>query len=158
MLTVDPKKRPTIEQIKNHKWMNSAEFETKYSGEALTGQAELPEHKQQILRLMQSLGLDVTRIKQSIQEESYDNFHAIYLLLLERLKSSAAFSQQQTDPKTRRRQSDAPPSTHRPRPPLNALRDHSTFQTTDCITTIPPPSQYAVCTYRSLIDINLIYF
>jgi serine/threonine protein kinase len=146
MLTVDPKKRPTIEQIKKHKWMKSNEFEDRYSNEALTGQAELPEHKQQILRLMQSLGLDVTRIKQSIQEESYDNFHAIYLLLLERLKSSAAFSHQ-TDPKTRRRQSDAPPPTHRFRPPLNTLRDHSTFQTTDCITNIPPPNQYAHSDY-----------
>jgi serine/threonine protein kinase len=147
MLTVDPKKRPTIEQIKKHKWMKDSEFEAKFSGEALTGHAtELPEHKQQILRLMQSLGLDVTRIKQSIQEESYDNFHAIYLLLLERLKSSAAFSHQ-TDPKTRRRQSDAPPPKHRPRPPLNALRDHSTFQTTDCITNIPPPNQYAHSDY-----------
>uniref|UniRef100_A0A914Y7I4 Protein kinase domain-containing protein n=1 Tax=Panagrolaimus superbus TaxID=310955 RepID=A0A914Y7I4_9BILA len=148
MLTVDPKKRPTIEQIKKHKWMKENEYEARFSGEALTGQAaELPEHKQQILRLMQSLGLDASRIKLSIQEESYDNFHAIYLLLLERLKSSAAFSHHQTDPKTRRRQSDAPPPTHRPRPPLNALRDHSTFQTTDCITNIPPPNQYAHSDY-----------
>lgn len=141
MLTVDPKKRPTIDQIKNHKWMKNNEFEARFSGEALTGQAELPEHKQQILQLMQSLGLDITRIKLSIQEEAYDNFHAIYLLLLERLKSSAAI---QADPKTRRRQSDAPPPTHRVRPPLNSLRDHSTFQTTDCITNIPTPNQYAV--------------
>uniref|UniRef100_A0AC34FLG0 Protein kinase domain-containing protein n=1 Tax=Panagrolaimus sp. ES5 TaxID=591445 RepID=A0AC34FLG0_9BILA len=148
MLTVDPKKRPTIEQIKKHKWMKENEYEARFSGEALTGQAaELPEHKQQILRLMQSLGLDASRIKLSIQEESYDNFHAIYLLLLERLKSSAAFSHHQTDPKTRRRQSDAPPPTHRPRPPLNTLRDHSTFQTTDCITNIPPPNQYAHSDY-----------
>ncbi|KAE9556021.1 hypothetical protein FO519_000767 [Halicephalobus sp. NKZ332] len=109
MLTVDPKKRPTIEQIKKHKWMNC------------------------------------TEIRMSLQEEAYDNFHAIYLLLLERLKSSNAVTSTNTDPRSRRRQSDAPAL--RPRPPLNMLRDHSTFQTTDCITNIPQPNQYANSDY-----------
>lgn len=142
MLTVDPKKRPTIEQIKKHKWMNATEYEQKFNFDSQT-QAEQQEQKQQILRLMQSLGLDLSRIRMSLQEEAYDNFHAIYLLLLERLKSSNVVASMNTDPKSRRRQSDAPAPRHRP--PLNMLRDHSTFQTTDCITNIPQPHQYAVC-------------
>ena len=146
MLTVDPKKRPTIEQIKKHKWMNAGEYEQKFNFDSQGTQAEQQEQKQQILRLMQSLGLDLSRIRMSLQEEAYDNFHAIYLLLLERLKSSNAVASMNTDPKSRRRQSDAP----RPRPPLNTLRDHSTFQTTDCITNIPQPNQYAVCEILNL--------
>jgi len=144
MLTVDPKKRPTIEQIKKHKWMNATEYEKKFNFDSQT-QAEQQEQKQQILRLMQSLGLDLSRIRMSLQEEAYDNFHAIYLLLLERLKSSNAVASMNTDPKSRRRQSDAPAPRHRP--PLNMLRDHSTFQTTDCITNIPQPHQYANSDY-----------
>lgn len=142
MLTVDPKKRPTIQQIKNHKWMQAAEYEPRFDFDLQLMQTDQQEQKQQIFRLMQSLGLDISRIRMSVQEEAYDNFHAIYLLLLERLKSNVTSSAAEL--KSRRRQSDAPAPKHRP--PLNMLRDHSTFQTTDCITNIPQVShQYAVC-------------
>jgi serine/threonine protein kinase len=130
MLTLDPTKRPTIAQIKRHRWMKAADYEARYTFNPIVASAELQEPQPQILRLMKSLGIDSTKIKQSLTSDAYDNFHAIYLLLLERLKAANAAAGT-TDARTKRRQSDAP----RPRPPLNLLREHSTFQTTDCITT-----------------------
>uniref|UniRef100_A0A7E4VJZ0 non-specific serine/threonine protein kinase n=1 Tax=Panagrellus redivivus TaxID=6233 RepID=A0A7E4VJZ0_PANRE len=145
MLTVDPTKRPTIEQIKKHRWMQIEELGSRFLFDPETAQVEQQEHQQQILKLMQSLGLDMARIKKSLQDEAYDNFHAIYLLLLERLKASNGAAVMEH--RARRRQSDAPVATPKNRPPLNMLRDHSTFQTTDCITNIPAPHQYAHSDY-----------
>lgn len=107
-----------------------------------------------ILRLMNNLGIETSKVCNAIINDSYDNFHAIYLLLLERLKTSlslvtpsplngganASGSVLLNASAAKRRQSDAP----RSRPPLNTLRDHSTFQTTDCIPTMPINSTYAV--------------
>ncbi|KAI6222345.1 Protein kinase domain-containing protein [Aphelenchoides fujianensis] len=171
MLTLNPAKRPTIEEIKKHKWMRREEMEPKIRTAAHIPHPDPLEPQPQILRLMQTLGVEPS-------PDSYDNFHGIYLLLLERLwasnAASTAMSGNSTPPahhpsstsssgvgmstssvaaapapapaasnplppeaKGRRRQSDAP----RPRrPALNALREHSTFQTTDCITT---PAQQA---------------
>lgn len=144
MLTLDPAKRPTVEQIKNHKWMRPAEFEHRYRFAVPPPMSpEKTEPHPQILKLMHSLGIEASKVRQSLATDAYDNLHAIYLLLLERLQNSTHVATTQSDPRTRRRQSDAP----RPRPPLNMLREHSTFQTTDCIT-VPPmiqqQPQYAV--------------
>ncbi|KAI6216588.1 Protein kinase domain-containing protein [Aphelenchoides fujianensis] len=178
MLTLNPAKRPTIEEIKKHKWMRREEMEPKIRTAAHIPHPDPLEPQPQILRLMQTLGVEPSRVKTSLSSDSYDNFHGIYLLLLERLwasnAASTAMSGNSTPPahhpsstsssgvgmstssvaaapapapaasnplppeaKGRRRQSDAP----RPRrPALNALREHSTFQTTDCIMT---PAQQA---------------
>lgn len=182
MLTLDPAKRPTIDQIKKHKWMQQEEMEPKLRTFNSVYYNDLIEPQPQIIRLMQTLGVEASRVKTSLANEAYDNFHGIYLLLLERLRASNATNMTivngannstgsassassstgvssilptkvmtttavpvtnavpntttQLESRTKRRQSDAP----RPRPPLNALRDHSTFQTTDCIMITNPPS------------------
>jgi serine/threonine protein kinase len=183
MLTLDPAKRPTIDQIKKHKWMRQEEMEPKLRTFNSIYYSDLVEPQPQIIRLMQTLGVEASRVKSSLANEAYDNFHGIYLLLLERLRasnvsntslmngannsnSSASSASSSTgvssilptkvmtttavpvtnsavpntatqlENRTKRRQSDAP----RPRPPLNALRDHSTFQTTDCIMITGPPA------------------
>lgn len=208
MLTLDPKKRPTIDQIKNHKWMKQEEMEPKLRTLNNLYYADLEEPQPQIIRLMQTLGVDAVRVKTSLKNDAYDNFHGIYLLLLERLRASNAantslvnnsngtnssassassstgvssilpmkvmtttavpISNQaspntatQIENRTKRRQSDAP----RPRPPLNALREHSTFQTTDCIIITNPPGnthnshgQYAVILHFKVHLNNLLNF
>ncbi|KAI6176413.1 Protein kinase domain-containing protein [Aphelenchoides bicaudatus] len=183
MLTLDPAKRPTIEQIKNMKWMRQSEMEPKLRTLNNLYYTDLQEPQPQIIRLMQTLGVEASRVKTSLANEAYDNFHGIYLLLLERLRASnvanmttvngvnssnspsslvssstgvssitptkvittnavpisnsaVANTTTQLENRTKRRQSDAP----RPRPPLNTLRDHSTFQTTDCIMITVPPT------------------
>uniref|UniRef100_A0A915CBC8 Protein kinase domain-containing protein n=1 Tax=Parascaris univalens TaxID=6257 RepID=A0A915CBC8_PARUN len=103
MLTLDPSKRATIEHIKKHKWMQAGAC---YS------------------RTMQELAPKFD----SLKNDSYDNFTAIYLLLFDRWRSSSACVDPRGAP---RRQSETP----RSRPPLHALREHTTFQTTDCAST-----------------------
>lgn len=194
MLTLDPTKRPTIDQIKKHKWMRQEEMEPKLRTMSSL-YTDFEEPQPQIIRLMQTLGVEANRVKTSLMNEAYDNFHGIYLLLLERLRASNAANAivlhggasasntnssassstgvssilptkimttnavpvpsvtpnttTQLECKNKRRQSDAP----RPRPPLNALREHSTFQTTDCIVITNPPvnnthTQYAPHDYE----------
>ncbi|GBP88298.1 hypothetical protein EVAR_89874_1 [Eumeta japonica] len=88
MLVLEPMKRYTIEQIKKHRWMASEPYA------AVTGEPRSParhhEPSEQVLRLMQSLGIDPVKTKESLQSNSYDHHAAIYLLLLERLRARAA--------------------------------------------------------------------
>jgi serine/threonine protein kinase len=173
MLTLDPTKRPTIDQIKKHKWMKQQEMEPKLRSLSNLYYMDLEEPQPQIIRLMQTLGVEASRVKSSIMNDAYDNFHGIYLLLLDRLRgpnttiihtpnnnngstsSSGVSSILPTkvitstvanspvpvvESRSKRRQSDAP----RPRPPLNTLREHSTFQTTDCISNLPTINSHAV--------------
>ena len=62
MLVIDPAKRYTIEQIKNHKWMQMDGGEP---SPVTSPVAEIPkpigEFNEQALRLMQSLGIDQQR-------------------------------------------------------------------------------------------------
>lgn len=64
MLTLDPTKRPTIAQIKRHRWMKAADYEAKYTFNPIVASTELQEPQPQILRLMQSLGIDSAKIRQ----------------------------------------------------------------------------------------------
>uniref|UniRef100_A0A915NVH5 non-specific serine/threonine protein kinase n=1 Tax=Meloidogyne floridensis TaxID=298350 RepID=A0A915NVH5_9BILA len=93
MLTVDARKRPTIEQIKQHRWMHSNDFNLKYqtlfdlaksSTEGIS--KNLNDLHPQILRLMNNIGIETAKIKNSLLADAYDNLQAIYLLLLERLQ------------------------------------------------------------------------
>lgn len=82
MLVLEPSKRYTIPQIKRHRWMND-------TCENFTCQrlvTSIQEPNEQILRLMHSLGIDVSRTRESLKNNSYDHHAAIYFLLLERLK------------------------------------------------------------------------
>ncbi|KAK6645374.1 hypothetical protein RUM43_001650 [Polyplax serrata] len=82
MLVVDPSKRYSIESIKRHRWMQ-AEV-PKLPDSPPPGAVHEP--NDQILRLMQSLGIDSIKTKESLQCGSYDHHAAIYYLLLERLR------------------------------------------------------------------------
>ncbi|XP_056296794.1 serine/threonine-protein kinase SIK2 isoform X2 [Pseudoliparis swirei] len=101
MLVLDPSKRLSVAQIKEHKWMAlyapvqrpvlyqqplSAEGEAGV-GEAGVGEAGVGEYSEQVLRLMHSLGIDQHKTIESLQNKSYNHFAAIYYLLVERLKA-----------------------------------------------------------------------
>ncbi|XP_071432222.1 serine/threonine-protein kinase SIK2 [Pithys albifrons albifrons] len=89
MLVLDPSKRLTIAQIKEHKWMLvevPAQRPILYPpGEE--NEPSIGEYNEQVLRLMHSLGIDQQKTVESLQNKSYNHFAAIYYLLVERLKS-----------------------------------------------------------------------
>ncbi|XP_053449064.1 serine/threonine-protein kinase SIK2 isoform X3 [Nycticebus coucang] len=89
MLVLDPCKRLTIAQIKEHKWML---IEVPVQRPVLYPQEQenepsIGEFNEQVLRLMHSLGIDQQKTIESLQNKSYNHFAAIYFLLVERLKS-----------------------------------------------------------------------
>ncbi|XP_067127139.1 serine/threonine-protein kinase SIK2-like [Centruroides vittatus] len=91
MLVLDPSKRYTISQIKEHKWMQSVEpipqiLTTSYLSCDDKKHIKAGEFNEQILNLMQSLGIDITKTTESLRNEKYDHHAAIYYLLLERLR------------------------------------------------------------------------
>lgn len=88
MLVLDPTKRYTVEQIKKHRWMMADPMEPLPPSQIpknLDG-TSMYEPNEQILRLMQNLGVDAQKTRESLKLNSYDHHAAIYLLLLERLK------------------------------------------------------------------------
>ncbi|XP_062364624.1 serine/threonine-protein kinase SIK2 [Cinclus cinclus] len=106
MLVLDPSKRLSIAQIKEHKWMLvevPAQRPILYpAGEE--NQPSLGEFNEQVLRLMHSLGIDQQKTLESLQNKSYNHFAAIYYLLVERLKShrSSFPVEQRVDARQRR--------------------------------------------------------
>uniref|UniRef100_A0A1B6CBB5 non-specific serine/threonine protein kinase n=1 Tax=Clastoptera arizonana TaxID=38151 RepID=A0A1B6CBB5_9HEMI len=97
MLVLDPSKRYSVEQIKKHRWMvEEAPRLLPSTGNCIDAKNEPNE---QILRLMQSLGIDAIKTRESLRNGSYDHHAAIYYLLLERLRqhrSSFSLSQDST--------------------------------------------------------------
>ncbi|XP_044522817.1 serine/threonine-protein kinase SIK1 [Gracilinanus agilis] len=89
MLVVDPTKRITIAQIKHHKWMQadpSLQQNPPLSFSIQNYCSNLGDYNEQVLGIMQTLGINKQRTVESLQNSSYNHFAAIYYLLLERLK------------------------------------------------------------------------
>ncbi|KAM9852805.1 serine/threonine-protein kinase SIK2 [Aulostomus maculatus] len=91
MLVLDPSKRLSVAQIKEHKWMaldipvqRPVLYQQPVSAE---GEVGVGEYSEQVLRLMHSLGIDQHKTVESLQNKSYNHFAAIYYLLVERLKA-----------------------------------------------------------------------
>uniref|UniRef100_A0A8C4F4E3 non-specific serine/threonine protein kinase n=1 Tax=Dicentrarchus labrax TaxID=13489 RepID=A0A8C4F4E3_DICLA len=91
MLVLDPSKRLSVAQIKEHKWMalyvpvqRPVLYQQPLSAE---GEVGVGEYSEQVLRLMHSLGIDQHKTVESLQNKSYNHFAAIYYLLVERLKA-----------------------------------------------------------------------
>ncbi|XP_021566181.1 serine/threonine-protein kinase SIK2, partial [Carlito syrichta] len=90
MLVLDPSKRLTIAQIKEHKWMLvevPVQRPVLYPPQEQENEPSIGEFNEQVLRLMHSLGIDQQKTIESLQNKSYNHFAAIYFLLVERLKS-----------------------------------------------------------------------
>ncbi|XP_042162257.1 serine/threonine-protein kinase SIK2-like [Oncorhynchus tshawytscha] len=88
MLVVDPTKRISMAQIKQHRWMladPTAPNQTLSMALPLTDyNSNLGDYSEPVLGIMQSLGIDRQRTIESLLSSSYNHFSAIYYLLLER--------------------------------------------------------------------------
>nr|XP_023669370.1 serine/threonine-protein kinase SIK2 isoform X2 [Paramormyrops kingsleyae] len=94
MLVLDPSKRLSVAQIKEHRWMalevpmrRPLLYQQGSAAEEGSGEAGVGEYSEQVLRLMHSLGIDQHKTIESLQSKSYNHFAAIYYLLVERLKA-----------------------------------------------------------------------
>ncbi|KAI1885329.1 hypothetical protein AGOR_G00219020 [Albula goreensis] len=88
MLVVDPAKRISIAQIKQHRWMlaDPAAPRQALSLSITDYNSNLGDYSEPVLSIMQTLGIDRQRTIESLQNSSYNHFSAIYYLLLERVK------------------------------------------------------------------------
>ncbi|KAM7407273.1 hypothetical protein PAMA_003140 [Pampus argenteus] len=88
MLVVDPAKRISVAQIKQHRWMladPTAAHQT-LSHSLTEYNSNLGDYSEPVLGIMNTLGIDRQRTIESLQSSSYNHFSAIYYLLLERVK------------------------------------------------------------------------
>ncbi|XDA71547.1 hypothetical protein R6Z07F_001899 [Ovis aries] len=89
MLVVEPAKRITIAQIRQHRWMQAepALLLPACAAFSLLGYtSSVGDYDEQALGIMQTLGVDRKKTVESLQKRSYNHFAAIYYLLVERLK------------------------------------------------------------------------
>uniref|UniRef100_A0A3B3YGS5 non-specific serine/threonine protein kinase n=1 Tax=Poecilia mexicana TaxID=48701 RepID=A0A3B3YGS5_9TELE len=92
MLVVDPAKRISVAQIKQHRWMladPSAVHQT-LSHSLTEYNSNLGDYSEPVLGIMNTLGIDRQRTIESLQSSSYNHFSAIYYLLLERVREHRA--------------------------------------------------------------------
>uniref|UniRef100_A0A1Y1NJJ3 non-specific serine/threonine protein kinase n=1 Tax=Photinus pyralis TaxID=7054 RepID=A0A1Y1NJJ3_PHOPY len=92
MLVLDPSKRYGISQIKRHRWMQADIPSTLPSSVP----SSTTQPNEQILRLMQSLGIDGVKTRESIRIGSYDHHAAIYYLLLDKLRNQLVSGESHT--------------------------------------------------------------
>ncbi|XP_043100236.1 serine/threonine-protein kinase SIK1-like isoform X2 [Puntigrus tetrazona] len=93
MLAVDPAKRFSVAQIKQHCWMQadrSVICQTLSSSSCPEAQET---YSDEVLCIMQTVGIDRKRTVESLQNSSFNHFSAIYCLLLERVMKHQALQQ-----------------------------------------------------------------
>ncbi|XP_028292464.1 serine/threonine-protein kinase SIK1 [Gouania willdenowi] len=88
MLVVDPAKRITVAQIKQHRWMlaDPTASHQILSTSLTEYNSNLGDYNEPVLSIMTTLGIDRQRTIESLQNSSYNHFSAIYYLLLERVR------------------------------------------------------------------------
>ncbi|KAK3097997.1 hypothetical protein FSP39_015178 [Pinctada imbricata] len=92
MLTVDPAKRITIDQILNHRWMKQGEEDPEF--EEMLYEYNRPSDvdpdvenlNELILSHIESLRLDRDKAEESVRNQAYDHHSAVYHLLLDKLR------------------------------------------------------------------------
>nr|XP_046260199.1 serine/threonine-protein kinase SIK1 [Scatophagus argus] len=88
MLVVDPARRISVAQIKQHRWMLADPTAARQTlSHSLTEyNSNLGDYSEPVLGIMNTLGIDRQRTIESLQSSSYNHFSAIYYLLLERVR------------------------------------------------------------------------
>ncbi|KAM6985796.1 serine/threonine-protein kinase SIK1 [Aplochiton taeniatus] len=92
MLVVDPAKRISVAQIKQHRWMlaDPAAPHQTLSLNLTEYNFNLGDYSEPVLGIMNTLGIDRQRTIESLQNSSYNHFSAIYYLLLEKVREHRA--------------------------------------------------------------------
>ncbi|XP_050975785.1 serine/threonine-protein kinase SIK1 isoform X1 [Labeo rohita] len=96
MLAVDPAKRFSMAQIKQHHWMQadpSAICQSPSSSSCPESHSQQGTYSEAVLSIMQTVGIDRKRTIESLQNSSFNHFSAIYCLLLERVMKHQALQQ-----------------------------------------------------------------
>ncbi|KAG7503217.1 hypothetical protein JOB18_033760 [Solea senegalensis] len=88
MLVVDPAKRISVAQIKQHRWMlaDPTAAHNTLSHSLTEYNSNLGDYSEPVLGIMNTLGIDRQKTIESLQSSSYNHFSAIYYLLLERVR------------------------------------------------------------------------
>ncbi|XP_029699435.1 serine/threonine-protein kinase SIK1 [Takifugu rubripes] len=88
MLVVDPTRRITVAQIKQHRWMLADPTAARQilSHSLTEYNSNLGDYSEPVLSIMNTLGIDRQKTIESLQSSSYNHFSAIYYLLLERVR------------------------------------------------------------------------
>lgn len=147
MLVLDPKKRFTISQIRQHKWLTSGAAQSSMKEEPCGAAAPSTstvtcagEFDEQILRLMNTLGIEQSKTVEALKSDSYNHYTAIYYLLLEKRKQHRGIvssSCVRSEAQHRRPSSIADQammnSSAGPRPVLASTKQGPFSQTTDCV-------------------------
>ena len=88
MLVRDPNKRYSLKQVRKHPWMQADIKAAQEAKEYIKPKMKAPPViNEQILRVMQSLGIDPVRTADSVKNDSYDHHAAIYFLLADKLSN-----------------------------------------------------------------------
>ncbi|KAG4083568.1 Pkinase-domain-containing protein [Neocallimastix lanati (nom. inval.)] len=84
MLTVDPAKRATLEDVKKDKWFNmdcdgTTDLNNQFQPLVLS-----PEEQLKVFDEMEKIGIDRETVKKCLNENAYDNISATYFLIADR--------------------------------------------------------------------------
>ncbi|XP_055840590.1 serine/threonine-protein kinase SIK2 isoform X2 [Episyrphus balteatus] len=93
MLVLEPTRRYTIEQIKQHRWLVTEAIDISYLSEypIQFGGTSNVEPNEDILRLMSEYaGIDPLKTRESLKKNCYDHIAAIYLLLQDRVRTRSS--------------------------------------------------------------------
>jgi len=106
LLVKNPLQRYTLEQIKEHPWMQDDQEDCKAAYYRTVNNADISVGgteglNLQVLHLMQSMKIDITKTKQSVENDAYDHHTAIYYLLNEKLRQHRTSYPEQTNVTTR---------------------------------------------------------
>ncbi|KAM8856139.1 serine/threonine-protein kinase SIK1 [Spinachia spinachia] len=88
MLVVDPARRISVAQIRQHRWMLADPTAARQTlSHSLTEyNSNLGDYSEPVLGIMNTLGINRQKTIESLQSSSYNHFSAIYYLLLERVR------------------------------------------------------------------------
>ncbi|XP_076457620.1 uncharacterized protein LOC143291577 isoform X2 [Babylonia areolata] len=152
MLVLEPSRRYSIARIKQHEWMlldGGCGGRSCPPSPTLGPGPKVGQYNEQILRIMQGLGIDQQKTMEALQNDAYDHYTAIYYLLLDRLRQHRSSFPSDTRIDARRRR----PSTiaeqamlHMlpsqvmgiPRPQLSGMKQGRLSHTLDSTSPLPP--------------------
>lgn len=101
ILVKNPAQRYTLNQIKGHPWLQKEVPERNIYHENIQANHYTGEINPQVLHLMHSLSIDITKTKKSVESNAYDHHSAIYYLLNERLRQHRTSIPEQNNVSTR---------------------------------------------------------